>query len=50
MVVNSTIVHAIEPEKHVVDKLNFAAIRRWFLDNLSPSAAIVVMNVDDDFR
>ncbi|KAK4437553.1 putative galacturonosyltransferase 3 [Sesamum alatum] len=37
VVVNSTVLHAKEPEKHVfhivTDKLNFAAMRMWFLVN-----------------
>lgn len=51
VVVNSTIVHASDPEKHVfhivTDKLNVAAMKMWFLDNPLPSAAVEVMNIDD---
>jgi len=51
VVVNSTLVHAKEPEKHVfhvvTDKLNFAAMKMWFLINPPAEAAIQVENVDD---
>ncbi|KAG5526902.1 hypothetical protein RHGRI_032980 [Rhododendron griersonianum] len=51
VVVNSTLVHAKEPEKHVfhivTDKLNFAAMKMWFLVNPPVGAAIQVENVDD---
>lgn len=51
VVVNSTVLHAKEPEKHVfhivTDKLNFAAMKMWFLVNPPPNAAIHVENVDD---
>lgn len=51
VVVNSTIVHANEPEKHVfhivTDKLNVAAMKMWFLDNPPARAALEVMNIDD---
>ncbi|CAO2815752.1 unnamed protein product [Amaranthus hypochondriacus] len=51
VVVNSTIVHASDPEKHVfhivTDKLNVAAMKMWFLDNSPLSAAVEVMNIDD---
>ncbi|GMJ05564.1 galacturonosyltransferase 3 [Hibiscus trionum] len=51
VVVNSTVLHANEPEKHVfhvvTDKLNFAAMRMWFLMNTPENATVEVKNVDD---
>ena len=51
VVVNSTIVNAKEPEKHVfhlvTDKLNFGAMNMWFLLNPPGDATIHVENVDD---
>lgn len=51
VVVNSTILHAKEPEKHVfhivTDKLNFPAMKMWFLVNPPAAATIHVENVDD---
>ncbi|XP_059312737.1 polygalacturonate 4-alpha-galacturonosyltransferase-like isoform X1 [Lycium ferocissimum] len=51
VVVNSTIVNAKEPEKHVFhlvsDKLNFAAMNMWFLLNPPGKATIHVENVDE---
>lgn len=51
VVVNSTVLHAKEPERHVfhivTDKLNFAAMKMWFLVNAPTGAAIQVQNVDD---
>ncbi|KAG5027742.1 hypothetical protein JHK87_011256 [Glycine soja] len=51
VVVNSTVQNAKEPEKHVfhivTDKLNFAAMRMWFLINPPSKATIEVQNVDD---
>lgn len=51
VVINSTVKHAKEPEKHVfhivTDKLNFAAMRMWFLVNPPPGVSIQVENVDD---
>eukprot|EP01018_Ginkgo_biloba_P018927 Gb_12736 [translate_table: standard] len=51
VVVNSTIVNAKEPEKHVfhlvTDKLNFGAMKMWFLLNPPGKAAIHVENVDE---
>ncbi|KAL2254954.1 UNVERIFIED_CONTAM: putative galacturonosyltransferase 3 [Sesamum indicum] len=51
VVVNSTVLHAKEPEKHVfhivTDKLNFAAMRMWFLVNAPAGATIQVQNVDE---
>ncbi|CAI9769764.1 unnamed protein product [Fraxinus pennsylvanica] len=51
VVVNSTVLHVKEPEKHVfhivTDKLNFAAMKMWFLMNPPAGAAIQVQNVDD---
>ncbi|XP_015882881.2 probable galacturonosyltransferase 3 [Ziziphus jujuba] len=51
VVVNSTVLHAKEPEKHVfhivTDKLNFAAMKMWFLVNPPAGATIQVENIDD---
>ncbi|TMX04397.1 hypothetical protein EJD97_009053 [Solanum chilense] len=51
VVVNSTIVNAKEPEKHVFhlvsDKLNFGAMNMWFLLNPPGKATIHVENVDE---
>ncbi|XP_021774331.1 probable galacturonosyltransferase 3 [Chenopodium quinoa] len=51
VVVNSTIVHANEPEKHVfhivTDKLKVSAMKMWFLDNPPSSASVEVLNIDD---
>ena len=51
VVVNSTVLHAKEREKHVfhvvTDKLNFAAMRMWFLVNPPMKATIQVENIDD---
>ncbi|KAK1325118.1 Polygalacturonate 4-alpha-galacturonosyltransferase [Acorus calamus] len=51
VVVNSTIINAKEPEKHVfhlvTDKLNFGAMNMWFLLNPPGKATIHVENVDD---
>ncbi|GAB2229240.1 hypothetical protein Droror1_Dr00023378 [Drosera rotundifolia] len=49
-VVNSTVMNAKEPEKHVfhlvTDKLNFGAMNMWFLLNPPGKATIHVENVD----
>ncbi|XXG87413.1 hypothetical protein AAC387_Pa11g2104 [Persea americana] len=51
VVVNSTVLHAKEPEKHVfhlvTDKLNFVAMKMWFLVNAPKGATIQVENIDD---
>ncbi|VAI34981.1 hypothetical protein VPH35_091538 [Triticum aestivum] len=51
VVVNSTIMNAKEPEKHVfhlvTDKLNFGAMNMWFLLNPPGKATIHVENVDE---
>ncbi|KAF8013216.1 hypothetical protein BT93_I1171 [Corymbia citriodora subsp. variegata] len=51
VVVNSTMQHAQEPEKHVfhivTDKLNFAAMKMWFLVNPPAKATVQVENIDD---
>lgn len=51
VVVNSTVSHAKEPEKHVfhvvTDKLNFVAMKMWFLVNAPAGATIQVENIDD---
>ena len=51
VVVNSTAQNANEPEKHVfhivTDKLNFEAMRMWFLTNPPSKATIDVQNIDD---
>ncbi|KAH9654805.1 putative galacturonosyltransferase 3 [Citrus sinensis] len=50
VVVNSTVAHAKEPEKHVfhivTDKLNFVAMKMWFLVNAPPKATIQIENID----
>ncbi|XP_068645474.1 probable galacturonosyltransferase 3 [Aristolochia californica] len=51
VVVNSTASHAKEPENHVfhivTDKLNFVAMKMWFLVNSPPNVTIQVENIDD---
>lgn len=51
VVVNSTVMNAKEPEKHVFhlvsDKLNFGAMNMWFLLNPPGNATIHVENVDE---
>lgn len=51
VVVNSTVLHAKEPNKHVfhvvTDKLNYAAMKMWFLVNPPVGAAVQVENIDD---
>ncbi|KAK7409737.1 hypothetical protein VNO78_00006 [Psophocarpus tetragonolobus] len=51
VVVNSTVQNAKEPERHVfhivTDKLNFAAMRMWFLINPPSKATVEVQNIDD---
>lgn len=51
VVVNSTILNAKEPEKHVfhlvTDKLNYGAMNMWFLLNPPGKATIHVENVDE---
>ncbi|KAG5009294.1 hypothetical protein JHK87_017809 [Glycine soja] len=51
VVVNSTIMNAKDPSKHVfhlvTDKLNFGAMNMWFLLNPPEKATIHVENVDD---
>ncbi|VAI73703.1 unnamed protein product [Triticum turgidum subsp. durum] len=51
VVVNSTLIHAKKPADHVfhivTDKLNYAAMRMWFLANPPVKAAIQVQKVDD---
>ncbi|KAK9084005.1 hypothetical protein Scep_030476 [Stephania cephalantha] len=51
VVVNSTVSHVKEPEKHVfhvvTDKLNFAAMKMWFLVNSPADATIEVLNIDN---
>ncbi|XP_059634045.1 polygalacturonate 4-alpha-galacturonosyltransferase-like isoform X1 [Cornus florida] len=51
VVVNSTIMNAKEPEKHVfhlvTDKLNYGAMNMWFLSNPPGKATIHVENVDE---
>ncbi|KAK9285791.1 hypothetical protein L1049_024992 [Liquidambar formosana] len=51
VVVNSTMLHAKEPQKHVfhivTDRLNFAAMKMWFLVNPPLGAAIQVENIDN---
>ncbi|KAF5760409.1 putative polygalacturonate 4-alpha-galacturonosyltransferase [Helianthus annuus] len=51
VVVNSTVTNANEPSKHafhiVTDKLNYAAMRMWFLVNPPEMATIQVQNIDE---
>ncbi|KAI7733070.1 hypothetical protein M8C21_022525 [Ambrosia artemisiifolia] len=51
VVVNSTVTNAKEPWKHVfhivTDKLNYAAMRMWFLTNPPGKATIQVQNIDE---
>lgn len=51
VVINSTMLHASEPEKHVfhivTDKLSFAAMKMWFLVNSPAKVTIQVENIDD---
>ncbi|KAI3818914.1 hypothetical protein L1987_12735 [Smallanthus sonchifolius] len=51
VVVNSTVANAKEPWKHVfhivTDKLNYAAMRMWFLANPPGKATIQVQNIDE---
>ncbi|KAK4761117.1 hypothetical protein SAY87_006010 [Trapa incisa] len=51
VVVNSTVRHAKDPEKHVfhivTDRLNYAAMRMWFLANPPGKATIQVKNVEE---
>ncbi|KAL8267986.1 hypothetical protein R6Q59_001784 [Mikania micrantha] len=51
VVVNSTITSAKHPSKHVfhivTDKLNYAAMRMWFLANPPGKATIQVQNIDE---
>ncbi|KAJ1290130.1 hypothetical protein BS78_02G219200 [Paspalum vaginatum] len=51
VVVKSTLVHAKKPENHVfhivTDRLNYAAMRMWFLANPLGKAAIQVQNIEE---
>uniref|UniRef100_M4E804 Hexosyltransferase n=1 Tax=Brassica campestris TaxID=3711 RepID=M4E804_BRACM len=51
VVVNSTVTNAKHPSKHVfhivTDRLNYAAMRMWFLDNPPGKATIQVQNVEE---
>ncbi|CAK9320835.1 unnamed protein product [Citrullus colocynthis] len=51
VVVNSTIIHAEEPSKHVfhiiTDRLNYAAMRMWFQANPPDKATIEVQNIEE---
>ncbi|KFK30437.1 hypothetical protein AALP_AA7G260900 [Arabis alpina] len=51
VVVNSTVLNAKEPQKHVfhivTDKLNFAAMKMWFRINAPADATIQVENIND---
>ncbi|KAI3795663.1 hypothetical protein L1987_38320 [Smallanthus sonchifolius] len=51
VVVNSTVTSAKDPSKHVfhivTDKLNYAAMRMWFLANAPGKAIIQVQNIDE---
>ncbi|KAL2483896.1 putative galacturonosyltransferase 4 [Forsythia ovata] len=51
VVVNSTITHAKDPSNHVfhivTDRLNYAAMKMWFLSNPPGKATIQVQNVEE---
>lgn len=51
VVINSTVVHAKEPEKHVfhliTDRQNYVAIKFWFLENTYSNATVHVQSLDD---
>ncbi|XP_076921432.1 putative galacturonosyltransferase 4 [Bidens hawaiensis] len=51
VVVNSTVTNSKHPSKHVfhivTDKLNYAAMRMWFLANPPGKATIQVQNIDE---
>nr|XP_011460081.1 PREDICTED: probable galacturonosyltransferase 4 isoform X2 [Fragaria vesca subsp. vesca] len=51
VVVNSTVTHAKDPAKHVfhivTDRLNYAAMRMWFLVNPPGQATIQVQNIEE---
>lgn len=51
VVVNSTVFHAKKSEDHVfhivTDKLNYAAMRMWFLSNPPKNATIQIQSVDE---
>ncbi|EOY29053.1 hypothetical protein QUC31_013365 [Theobroma cacao] len=51
VVVNSTVSHAKHPSNHVfhivTDRLNYAAMRMWFLNNPPGKATIQVQNIEE---
>ncbi|KAK6932896.1 Glycosyl transferase, family 8, partial [Dillenia turbinata] len=51
VVVNSTVSHAKDPSKHVfhivTDRLNYAAMRMWFIANAPGKATIQVQSVEE---
>ncbi|XP_016452929.2 putative galacturonosyltransferase 4 isoform X2 [Nicotiana tabacum] len=51
VVINSTVSHAKDPSKHVfhivTDRLNFAAMRMWFLANPPQYATVDIQNVEE---
>lgn len=51
VVINSTVQHAKDTQKHVfhivTDKLNFAAMKMWFIVNPPSKATVQVENIDD---
>ncbi|XP_062161152.1 probable galacturonosyltransferase 4 isoform X1 [Alnus glutinosa] len=51
VVVNSTVTHAKHPSKHVfhivTDRLNYAAMRMWFLVNPPGKSTIQVQNIEE---
>uniref|UniRef100_A0ACD5XTA1 Uncharacterized protein n=1 Tax=Avena sativa TaxID=4498 RepID=A0ACD5XTA1_AVESA len=51
VVVNSTLVHAKKPANHVfhivTDRLNYAAMKMWFLANPLGKAAVQVQNIEE---
>lgn len=51
VVVNSTVTHAKDPSKHVfhivTDRLNYAAMRMWFLVHWPGKATVQVQNIEE---
>lgn len=51
VVVNSATIHAKQPDKHVfhivTDRLNFAAMRMWFIQHPPLPATVEVQNIDE---
>ncbi|KAG2688746.1 hypothetical protein I3760_09G109800 [Carya illinoinensis] len=51
VVVNSTVIHSKDPSKHVfhivTDRLNYVAMRMWFLVNPPGKATVQVQNIEE---